>query len=326
MIEYCLESAECDPDMEIQPTDGIQKPDEEQIEDDEDEPEDDDDNEHKTEEVNDENEEEEEATPDNSSIDNEKSDLKLKETSIFSLLRTVPFIDNTIKHPLEIFLKKAKNLNTLHHKTHRTPLLEAIYLRQSQTAQMLINNPLCDINLSTSNLSNERQQTPLISACKLQLLSIIRCLLEHKQCDISLCDYKNNQAIHYYLQTSNRANDYLDILNIFIKKLKSKTKTNPLNIQGKNQRTPLHIAVYCNLGTIDAITNIEKVLIDNGSDLFLKDNLGNIPLHNVFLNKNIGDDPVELCLLIMKAMKYKSMDTKNNEGNTPLYLAVVSFC
>src|SRR5205085_1138789 len=109
--------------------------------------------------------------------------------------------------------------------------------------------------LSTSNLSNEHQQTPLIFACKLQLLSIIHCLLEHKQCNILSIDYENNQAIHYYLQTSNRTNEYIDILNIFIKKLKLIT-SNTLNI---------------------------------------------------------------------KSMKYKSIDTKNNEGYTPLHLAVVSF-
>jgi ankyrin repeat protein len=134
----------------------------------------------------------------------------------------------------------------------------------------------------------------------------------------------NNQAIHYYLQTSNRSNEYLDLLNIFIKKLKLITN-NALNIQGKSQRTPLHIAVYHNLGNIDAIIDIEKVLIENGSDLLMKDNLGNLPLHNVFLNKKIGDDPVELCVLIIKAMNYKSIDTTNNQGDTPLHLAVVSF-
>jgi ankyrin repeat protein len=316
MIEYCLESAECDPDIEIQSMDQLKISDE---------------NEEEAEEKNDENEDEEEEekyeTPEEtnqpSSINNEKSDLKLKETSIFSLLSTIPFIDTTEKHPLEIFLKKTKNLNVLHHKTHRTPLLESIYFQQIQTSQMLINNSLCDINLSTSNLSNEQKQTPLIFACKLQLLSIIRSLLEHKKCNIASIDYENNQAIHYYLQTSNRSNEYLDILKIFIKKL-TFISNDALNIQGKFQRTPLHIAVYHNLGTIDAITDIEKVLIENGSDLLMKDNLGNLPLHNVFLNKKIGDDPVELCVLIIKSMKYKSIDTKNNQGDTSLHLAVVS--
>jgi len=315
MIEYCLELAECDPDVEIKSTDQLEISDKEENEDN-DECEDE-----KGEEEENENPQEiDQRAP----INNEKSDLKLKETSIFSLLSTVPFIDLTEKHPLEIFLKKTKNLNVLHHKSHRTPLLESIYLQQIQTAQMLINNSLCDINLSSSNLSNEYQQTPLIFACKLQLLSIIRSLLEHKKCNIVSIDYENNQAIHYYLQTSNRSNEYFDILNIFIKKLKLITE-NALNIQGKYQRTPLHIAVYHNLGTIDAITDIEKVLIENGSDLLIKDNLGNLPLHNVFLNKKIGDDPVELCVLIIKSMKYKSIDTSNNKGDTPLHLAVVSF-
>lgn len=310
MIEYCLESAECDPDVEIKSMEQLKENDKEAEEEEE--------------EVENEEEEEEEdenlpqlllASP---PISNDKSDSKLKETSIFSLLLTVPFIDSTEKHPLEIFLRKTKNPNVLHHQTHRTPLLESIHLQQTQTAQILINHPLCDINLL-----NEHHQTPLIFACKSQLLSVIRSLLEHKQCQIILTDDDHNQAIHYYLQTSNRLNEYFDILNIFIKKLKS-INNNALNIPGKHQRTPLHIAVYHNLGTIDAIIDIEKILIENGSDLLLKDDIGNLPLHNVFLSKKIGDDPVELCVLILKSMKYQSIDTKNNQGDTPLHLAVVS--
>ncbi|CAF4429274.1 unnamed protein product, partial [Adineta steineri] len=93
-------------------------------------------------------------------------------------------------------------------------------------------------------------------------------------------------------------------------------------MSGKDERTPLHIAVYHNSGAIDSTTDVEEILIDNKCDLLIRDKLGNIPLHNIFLNKNIGDDPVELCVLILKAMKYESLDTKNNEGNTPLHLAV----
>jgi len=298
MIEYCLESVQCDPDVEIRSNNDLKEPEFEQIID-----------------------EEEQSNENSQSMDDNLDKeiiLKPKETSIFSLLRTVPFAD---KHPLELFLKKTKNLNVLHHETQRTPLLQSIYLQEYQTTHMLINQSSCDINLSTSILSNERQQTPLILACKLQTLSIIRDLLNHKKCHILEHDYQHNQAIHYYLSTSNRSSQYLDILNLFIEKIKL---INNLNIQGKFGRTPLHIAVYHNTGTIDSTTDVEQTLIDNGSDLFLKDQLGNIPLHNVFLNKKIGDDPVELCVLIIKAMKSKSIDTENNEGNTPLHLAVVS--
>ena len=323
MIEYCLESVKCDPDAEIQSIEELKVSNEEEEEEEEEEV---DPNDGEEEEVEPDDEEEEDFEPmdQTPAVSTEKPDLKLKETSIFSLLSTVSFIDPSEKHPLEIFLKKSKKLNVLHYKTERTPLLEAIHLQQTQTGQMLIQNPLCDINLSTSNLPNEKEQTPLIAACKLQLLPIIRSLLEHKQCHISSIDYQNNQAIHYYLQTSNRSEEYLDILKLFIEKLKLITD-NALNIPGKSERTPLHIAIYYNLGTIDAITDVEKVLIDNGSDLFLKDNLGNLPLHNVFYNKKTGDDPVELCVLILEAMKYKSLDTKNNQGDTSLHLAVVSF-
>ena len=287
MIKYCLESVQCNPDVEI-------KADKTQVQ---------------------------QISDDDQSIEDEGTTPKPKETSIFSLLRTVSFADKTTKHPLKIFLKRTKNLNVLHHETQRTPLLEAIFLQEHETAHLLINESSCDINLSTSNLPNERQQTPLIFACKSQSLAIIKDLLNHKQCHILAYDYQHNQAIHYYLSTSIRSTHYLDVLNLFIEKIKL---INNLNIHGKSDRTPLHIAVYHNSGAIDSTTDVEQILIDNGSDLFMKDKLGNIPLHNVFINKTVGDDPVELCVLITKAMKYKSLDTENNEGNTPLHLAVVS--
>jgi ankyrin repeat protein len=287
MIKYCLESIQCDPDVEVKTPVQQTKEENEDIQ----------------------------------SIKDEGTISKPKETSIFSLLRTVSFADSTTQHPLEIFLTKTKNLNVLHHETQRTPLLEAIILQEYKIVHLLINESSCDVNLPTSNLPPERQQTPLIFACKLQSLPIIEELLNHKQCHILAYDYQHNQAIHYYLSTSIRSNKYLAILNLFIEKIKL---INNLNIQGKDERTPLHIAVYHNSGAIDSTIDVEEILIDNGSDLFVKDRLGNIPLHNVFINKKVGDDPVELCALITKAMKYKSLDTENNEGNTSLHLAVVS--
>ncbi|CAF3379069.1 unnamed protein product [Rotaria sp. Silwood1] len=304
IIEYCLESVQCDPDVEIKPMNELNKLEIEQN-------------------IEDENDKDEQSNENIQPMDDTKDEehiSKPKETSIFSLLRTVQFIDNTIKHPLEIFLKKTKNLNVLHHETQRTPLLHAIVLQEYKIVHMLINESSCDVNLATSILENERQQTPLILACKLQLLPIIRELLNHKQCQILSYDYLYNQAIHYYLSTSVRSNQYIDILKLFVEKIKS--TSNSLNSPGKSERTPLHIAVYHNTGAIDSTTDVEEILIDNGSDLFIKDKIGNIPLHNVFINKNAGNDPVELCVIISKAMKYKLLDTENNEGNTPLHLAV----
>lgn len=278
MIRYCLETIECDPDLEINPIE-------------------------------------------EKSIDNE-SDKNIKETSIFYLLRTVSFDNQTVEHPLELFLKKTKNINVLHHHTRRTPLLEAIHLNQYEIVNILMRQSSCDINLATSICPNERQQTPLILACKLQYFLIIRDLLNNSQCNLLAYDDQDNQALHYYLANSKRSDEYLEIFYLFIEKLKLIGK-DTLNNQGKSDCTPLHIAVYHNLGTVDSINDVERTLIDNDCNLFIKDDLGNLPLHNVFLpNKNV-DDPVELCVLIIQAMKYKSLDTKNNQGNTPLHLAVI---
>ena len=329
MIEYCLESAECDPDVATKALDQLQATNAKE----------------KTNDVEDGNtsdEEEEVEENDDQDMEEDEHDARVKQTarhfgttlngqvdstvnefSIFSLLNTVPFIDLNEKHPLEILLGKTQNPNVLHHQTHRTPLLEAIHLRQAHTARMLVNHPLCNINLATSNLPNERQQTPLSFACKSQLLPVVQALLEHRTCNLTSVDHFGNQALHYYLQTATRSNEYVDILKLFVGKLQVNS-VDALNTPGKHQRTPLHIAVYHNSGTIDAVIDIEKILIEHGGDLLAKDSLGNLPLHNVFLNKKVGDDPVELCVLISKSMKYQSLDTKNTRGDTPLHLAVVS--
>lgn len=304
MIKYCLEDVQCDPDVEVKDINLSNKADIEQY-------------------IEDNNDEQiDENIQPKFDISHEKTHSKPKETSIFSLLRTVPFADNTIKHPMEIFLNKTKNLNVLHHETRRTPLLEAINFQEYDIVKMLLNESSCDVNLSTSVIQTERQQTPLILACKLQSLPIVKELLNRKQCDLLRRDYQHNKAIHYFLSTPNRPSSYLDVLNLFVEKLK--LTPNSLNSQGLWDRTPLHMAVLHNAGAIDSTTDVEELLIENGSDLLSKDKFGNIPLHCVFINKNIGDDPLELCLLVMKAMKYKSLDTENNEGNTALHLAVVS--
>lgn len=280
MIEFCLQSVQCDPDVEIKSSEGSETPD-----------------------------------------DNASTSNKTKETSIFFLLRTVPFADHSMAHPLEIFLTKSANLNALHHQTQRTPLLHAIHLKEVKAAQMLLRQSLCDINLSTSNQNDERQQTPLILACRLQLISIVKDLLKDSRCDILTVDYLHNQAIHYFTSIPTRSSEYVETLKIFIEKLKSKQN---LNSPGKSGRTPLHLAVYHNRGTIDSTTDVEQILIDHGADVLIKDQTGNLPLHTLFLTPTVGQDPVELCFLMLKAMKSKSLDTENNDGYTPLHLAVVS--
>ena len=296
MIQYCLETIECDPDLEIVSAVNTSPP-----------PADD-----------------HESDDDSESMETTQDavcDVKTKQTSIFSLLRTVPFVDKSDLHPLTIFLQKTKNLNVFHHENHRTPLLQAISLREYQTSHMLIQQASCDINLSSSNIISEGQQTPLIVACKLQCLSIVRDLLNDPKCDVLACDYQGNQAIHYYLSASERSNEYVEIFQCLIEKVKALASSG-LNVRGKHDRTPLHIAVYHNLGTIDATIDIEQILIDHGCDLLARDTLGNLPVHNVFANRQVGSDPVELCVLLLKAMDKKSIDTKNYQGNTPLHLAV----
>ena len=203
MIRYCLETIECDPDRGIE---SIEK---------------------------------QTISLAKSIVDKldktTETQQNVDETSIFSLLRTTSCSCQTIEHPLEIFLRKTKNINVLHHKTQRTPLLEAIYLQQHKTINMLLQQSSCDINLATSTIPSERQQTPLIVACRSQSLSIIRDLLNHPKCELLVHDDQQNQAFHYFLATSNRSDEYLEIFHLFIDKLKSIDKRT-LNSQGKLKR------------------------------------------------------------------------------------------
>ncbi|CAF3793465.1 unnamed protein product [Rotaria socialis] len=253
---------------------------------------------------------------------NNEAQKSLRETSIFYLLYDTSYCGSANEHPLQILLKKSKNINVPLFETKRTPLLQAISAKHSKTVSLLLQNPSCDVNLATSTEISELGKAPLILACKLQYLSVIRELLNHPKCDLLLRDHQQNQAFHYFLATSMRSDEYLELFNIFIEKLMALGK-DTLNSQGEAGRTPLHIAVQYNAGTVGTTYTVEEVLIENGSNVLIEDDAGNIPLHHVFLGNKITNDPVELCALVMQAMKYESLDMKNSEGNTPLHLGVM---
>ena len=92
MIEFCLETIQCDPDVEIKSNNETKKSVFQQITDDEYE-------------IDQQANENVEPMDDNN---DQEIRFKPKETSIFSLLRTVQFIDSSLLHPLEILLKKLK--------------------------------------------------------------------------------------------------------------------------------------------------------------------------------------------------------------------------
>ena len=61
-----------------------------------------------------------------------------------------------------------------------------------------------------------------------------------------------------------------------------KAKIN-INARNKLGQTALHLAAHSNAGGTDVTSEVESVLIDNGADLYAKDQLGRIPLHYVFV-------------------------------------------
>ncbi|XP_061174017.1 poly [ADP-ribose] polymerase tankyrase-like isoform X2 [Saccostrea echinata] len=99
-----------------------------------------------------------------------------------------------------------------------------------------------------------------------------------------------------------------------------------VNATDKWNRTPMHYCVSSNLGTADASTAMEELLIDNKADLFLKCSLNRIPLHYLFdkvdrFGKSSTLDPIELCTVLTSAMKGEHVDDADKNGQSALHLA-----
>ncbi|CAF3694044.1 unnamed protein product [Rotaria sp. Silwood1] len=243
------------------------------------------------------------------------------ETCIFHLLYETPYSSQFEEHPLEIFLRKSKNINVLHPTTEQTPLLKAIVEKYHNIVTLLLKEPSCDVNFVSSEKSSGMNLTPLMIACKLQRYPVIRDLLNHPKCDLLAYDAEHNQALHHFLTGSSRSDDYLEVFHLFIEKLIA-IDNDTLNLKGKSGSTPLHIAVFHNPGIVETINVVEQTLIDNGCDLFAKDDLGNIPLHNVFLGKTaISLNQLNLALRLIATVKNRAvLEEKTSHGQNLLHI------
>ncbi|CAF4922866.1 unnamed protein product [Rotaria sp. Silwood1] len=189
------------------------------------------------------------------------------------------------------------------------------------SVERLGQEPSCDVNFVSSEKSSGMNLTPLMIACKLQRYPVIRDLLNHPKCDLLAYDAEHNQALHHFLTGSSRSDDYLEVFHLFIEKLIA-IDNDTLNLKGKSGSTPLHIAVFHNPGIVETINVVEQTLIDNGCDLFAKDDLGNIPLHNVFLGKTaISLNQLNLALRLIATVKNRAvLEEKTSHGQNLLHI------
>lgn len=81
-----------------------------------------------------------------------------------------------------------------------------------------------------------------------------------------------------------------------------------INACTKSNNTPLHYAARCN------DYNTIQVLLKNGSDVTIKNNKNQNPIHCLCYEEIILDN-LELFL------SYGNLDVKDNNGNTPLHIA-----
>ncbi|XP_041358942.1 poly [ADP-ribose] polymerase tankyrase-like [Gigantopelta aegis] len=99
-----------------------------------------------------------------------------------------------------------------------------------------------------------------------------------------------------------------------------------VNMVDDHKRTPLHLAVNLNPGHMDSNFDIEIFLMKHQANLNLLDIRGRLPLHYVFVKRknhsdSSEDDPVDLCRLIVSNMKASELNVKDKFGQTCLHRA-----
>ena len=145
-------------------------------------------------------------------------------------------------------------------------------------------------NMNSKNCSDG--ETPLHIACKNENISleIIECLVENKS-DLNLSESSFENALHIARKNKN---------NLYFKH------------RGIKGNTPLHIA--CENENISF--EIIEYLVENKSDINLKDTFDYTPLHLACKNKNISSEIIK-CLVEKKS----DLNSKDTYNKNPLQFA-----
>ncbi len=94
------------------------------------------------------------------------------------------------------------------------------------------------------------------------------------------------------------------------------------DVDAQNNRgvTPLHLAAFFGR------KEIAELLIENNADIKIKDNSGKTPLHDAAdsRSKPMEDVHIDIAKLILEKDQYNNIDMPDEDGNTPLHLAVIN--
>ncbi|KAH8987324.1 ankyrin repeat-containing domain protein [Lactarius akahatsu] len=89
-----------------------------------------------------------------------------------------------------------------------------------------------------------------------------------------------------------------------------------------NLRTPLHLALPFEKGRGVARLGVARVLLQHGADANVKDNRGETPLHQLFVNYGSDDYFLDLARLLLE--HGTDVNARNHNHMTPLHLAIIS--
>ena len=144
----------------------------------------------------------------------------------------------------------------------------------------------------------------------------------------AMLDSKGRQHVNYVLFAA---------VNSSISKRKDKKRAHVLKalveagldgnvVEGFSKRTALHLAVNSSTDGADQSLDLEIALLRNGADVCALDVRGRLPLHYCFVKigrhaDHSRSDPIEICSMLVEAMRGAEVDTRDEFLSTPLHYA-----
>lgn len=196
-----------------------------------------------------------------------------------------------------------------------TPLILAIKRKNVEAVEALVKAGT-NTNLKSAD---KKQLSPLLIASQNRKLGKIVQLLVHNKADVNDLDPKNkNTALHYVVQA--RAPNVLETAKSLL--------TAGANVDAVNDqvRTPLHLSVNSSVSESDSSYAIEECLLGFGAKADALDCRGRMPIRYAFTK--IGSpfdthqiDPMELVVLLIDAMPPGAIEVPDQFGQTLLHSA-----